>query len=143
LRANRDLFLSLGAASLSFAAVYSPAIFVAVHLAPMIGLTSPVSFVFDEAHDVPAARQMLELVMPQPMLNPMHPPLAKQLMALPIRAFGSRLGASRLVAVRKRTRESGSNKSRGGRNAASRLGTAPNRRSAGSADGHSAAGGVA
>jgi len=37
---------------------------------------------------VPAARQMLEPVMPQPMLNPMHPPLAKQVIALSIHAFG-------------------------------------------------------
>ena len=32
--------------------------------------------------------KMLEPVMPAPMLNPMHPPLAKQLMALSIRTFG-------------------------------------------------------
>ena len=31
---------------------------------------------------------MLEPVMPQPMLNPMHPPLAKQLIALSIHTFG-------------------------------------------------------
>ena len=37
---------------------------------------------------MPAARQMLEPVMPQPMLNPMHPPLAKQLIALSIHSFG-------------------------------------------------------
>jgi hypothetical protein len=43
---------------------------------------------FDEVHYVPAARQMLEPVMPAPMLNPMHPPLARQLMALSIRTFG-------------------------------------------------------
>ena len=54
----------------------------------MIGLTTPERFVFDEVHYVPAARQMLEPAMPQPMLNPMHPPLAKQLMALSIRTFG-------------------------------------------------------
>lgn len=63
-------------------------IFVAAHLALMIGLTTPDRFVFDEVHYVPAARQMLEPVMPQPMLNTMHPPLAKQLMALSIRTFG-------------------------------------------------------
>jgi dolichyl-phosphate-mannose-protein mannosyltransferase len=63
-------------------------IFVATHLALMIGLTTPERFVFDEVHYVPAARQMLEPVMPQPMLNPMHPPLAKQLIALSIRTFG-------------------------------------------------------
>jgi dolichyl-phosphate-mannose-protein mannosyltransferase len=54
----------------------------------MIGLATPQSFVFDEVHYVPAARQMLEPVMPQPMLNAMHPPLAKQLIALSIRTFG-------------------------------------------------------
>ena len=37
---------------------------------------------------MPAARQMLEPVMPQPMLNPMHPPLAKQFIALSIHSFG-------------------------------------------------------
>jgi dolichyl-phosphate-mannose-protein mannosyltransferase len=63
-------------------------IFVAAHLALLIGLTTPQSFVFDEVHYVPAARQMLEPVLPQPMLNPMHPPLAKQLIALSIRTFG-------------------------------------------------------
>src|SRR5882757_4793461 len=51
-------------------------------------MTTPEKFVFDEAHYVPAARQMLEPVMPQPMLNPMHPPLAKQFIALSIRTFG-------------------------------------------------------
>src|SRR6185312_10383641 len=39
-------------------------------------------------HYVPAARQMLEPAMPHPMLNPMHPPLAKQIIALSIHAFG-------------------------------------------------------
>ena len=63
-------------------------IFVAAHLAMMIGLTTPEKFVFDEVHYVPAARQMLEPVMPQPILNPIHPPLAKQLIALSIRTFG-------------------------------------------------------
>ena len=51
-----------------------------------IGL--PSQLYFDEVHYVPAARQMLEPVMPQPMLNPMHPPLAKQLIALSIHSFG-------------------------------------------------------
>src|SRR5258707_14073174 len=54
----------------------------------LIGVTTPEKFYFDEVHYVPAARQVLEPVMPQPMLNPMHPPLAKQLIALSIRAFG-------------------------------------------------------
>src|SRR5437868_6862436 len=63
-------------------------IFLAAHFALLVGLTTPESFIFDEVHYVPAARQMLEPVMPQPMLNPMHPPLAKQLSALSISAFG-------------------------------------------------------
>lgn len=54
----------------------------------LIGITTPDKFVFDEVHYVPAARQMLEPVMPQPVLNPMHPPLAKQIIALSIHAFG-------------------------------------------------------
>src|SRR5580700_6802516 len=63
-------------------------IFVAAHLALLVGVTIPEKFVFDEVHYVPAARQMLEPDMSQPMLNPMHPPLAKQLIALSIRSFG-------------------------------------------------------
>jgi dolichyl-phosphate-mannose-protein mannosyltransferase len=63
-------------------------IFFAAHFALLVGVTTPDKFVFDEVHYVPAARQMLEPVLPTPMLNPMHPPLAKQLMALSIRSFG-------------------------------------------------------
>jgi dolichyl-phosphate-mannose-protein mannosyltransferase len=63
-------------------------IFFAAHLALLVGVTTPEKFYFDEVHYVPAARQMLEPVMPTPMLNPMHPPLAKQLMAMSIRVFG-------------------------------------------------------
>ena len=63
-------------------------VFIAAHFALLIGVTTPEKFYFDEVHYVPAARQMLEPVMSQPMLNPMHPPLAKQLIALSIRAFG-------------------------------------------------------
>ena len=63
-------------------------IFVVAHLALMIGLTTPDKIMFDEVHYVPAARQMLEPGIPKPVLNPMHPPLAKQLMALSIRTFG-------------------------------------------------------
>src|SRR5664279_2015531 len=63
-------------------------LFFAAHFALLAGVTTPEKFVFDEVHYVPAARQMLEPVMPSPMLNPMHPPLAKQLIALSIRAFG-------------------------------------------------------
>lgn len=64
------------------------AIFLAAHLALLIGLTTPEKFVFDEVHYVPAARQMLAPAMSQPMLNPMHPPLAKELIAASIAAFG-------------------------------------------------------
>ena len=69
-------------------AVIAVIIFLAAHFLLLVGLTTPDKFVFDEVHYVPAARQMLEPVMPQPMLNPMHPPLAKQLIALSIRTFG-------------------------------------------------------
>jgi dolichyl-phosphate-mannose-protein mannosyltransferase len=75
----------ISAARTSFIAVI---IFLAAHFLLLVGLTTPDKFVFDEVHYVPAARQMLEPVMPQPMLNPMHPPLAKQLIALSIRTFG-------------------------------------------------------
>ena len=54
----------------------------------LIGVTTPDKFVFDEVHYVPAARQMLEPVMSSPMLNPMHPPLAKQIIAFSINVFG-------------------------------------------------------
>ena len=54
----------------------------------MIGLTTPGKIIFDEVHYVPAAKQMLEPAIAGPILNPMHPPLAKQLMALSIRMFG-------------------------------------------------------
>ena len=57
-------------------------------LALLIGITAPDKFIFDEVHYVPAARQMLEPVMPSPMLNPMHPPLAKQIIALSIHVLG-------------------------------------------------------
>lgn len=64
------------------------AIFLVAHLALLIGLTTPEKFVFDEVHYVPAARQMLAPAVSQSMLNPMHPPLAKELIALSIAAFG-------------------------------------------------------
>jgi hypothetical protein len=63
-------------------------IFFAAHFALLVGVTTPEKFYFDEVHYAPAARQMLAPVMPAPMLNPMHRPLAKQLMALSIRTFG-------------------------------------------------------
>lgn len=73
---------------LSRSAVIAVAIFLIAHLALLIGLTTPEKFVFDEVHYVPAARQMLAPAMSQPMLNPMHPPLAKELIAASIAAFG-------------------------------------------------------
>ena len=69
-------------------AIFAVILFLAAHLVLLVGVTTPEKFYFDEVHYVPAARQMLEPVMSQPMLNPMHPPLAKQLIALSIRAFG-------------------------------------------------------
>jgi dolichyl-phosphate-mannose--protein O-mannosyl transferase len=63
-------------------------IFLAAHAALLIGITAPDKFVFDEVHYVPAARQMLEPVVPSPMLNPMHPPLAKQIIAFSIHVLG-------------------------------------------------------
>src|SRR6266478_2469377 len=63
-------------------------IFFAAHLALLAGVTAPDKFYFDEVHYVPAARQMLAPATSAPMLNPMHPPLAKQLIALSIQGFG-------------------------------------------------------
>src|SRR3954454_18731837 len=68
--------------------VIAAVMFVLAHVALLLGLSTPEKFVFDEFHYVPAARQMLQPVLPQPMLNPMHPPLAKQFIALSIRALG-------------------------------------------------------
>ena len=69
-------------------AIIAGIIFFIAHFAMLVGVTTPEKFYFDEVHYVPAARQMLEPVMPQPMLNPMHPPLAKQLIALSIHSLG-------------------------------------------------------
>lgn len=90
-------------------AIVATAIFVISHFALLIGLTTPEKFYFDEVHYVPAARQMLLPVMPAPILNPMHPPLAKELIALSIEMFGDNplgwryagvlFGALALVAV--------------------------------------------
>src|ERR1700704_2245817 len=74
--------------SSSLSVIIAVIIFLAAHFALLIGVTTPEKFYFDEVHYVPAARQMLEPVISGPVLNPMHPPLAKQLMALSIRAFG-------------------------------------------------------
>lgn len=72
----------------SRSAVIAVAIFLVSHLALLIGLATPEKFVFDEVHYVPAARQMLAPSMSGPLLNPMHPPLAKELMAASIAVFG-------------------------------------------------------
>lgn len=68
--------------------MFAVAIFLIAHLVLLIGVTTPEKFVFDEVHYVPAARQMLEPVLPNPVLNPMHPPLAKELIAASIAVFG-------------------------------------------------------
>jgi dolichyl-phosphate-mannose--protein O-mannosyl transferase len=81
-------FEAFAVPKLSRSAVLAVAIFLVAHLALLIGLATPEKFVFDEVHYVPAARQMLAPVMSQPMLNPMHPPLAKELIAASIAAFG-------------------------------------------------------
>jgi dolichyl-phosphate-mannose-protein mannosyltransferase len=69
-------------------AIIAGLIFIVAHAALLIGITMPEKFYFDEVHYVPAARQMLEPVSHAPMLNPMHPPLAKEIIALSIRTFG-------------------------------------------------------
>jgi len=63
-------------------------IFIAAHATLLVRLATPEKFVFDEMHYVPAARQMLLPALPSSQLNPMHPPLGKQLIALSIRSFG-------------------------------------------------------
>ena len=69
-------------------AIIAVVIFFAAHFALLVGVTTPDKFYFDEVHYVPAARQMLEAAPSAPQLNPMHPPLAKQLIALSIKSFG-------------------------------------------------------
>jgi len=63
-------------------------ILIAAHSMLLIGITTPEKFVFDEVHYVPAARQLLESAPKRPILNPMHPPLGKEIMALSIRTLG-------------------------------------------------------
>ncbi|MGJ4891700.1 glycosyltransferase family 39 protein [Bradyrhizobium sp. HKCCYLRH3099] len=77
-----------GALSARRSALTALLIFFVAHVVLMVGLASPAKFVFDEVHYVPAARQMLGLAPANPQLNPMHPPLAKELIALSIRTFG-------------------------------------------------------
>src|ERR1700684_4148520 len=92
---QRSLFMNIArkspsvpAVSAAWSVTIAVILFLAAHFALLVGVTTPDKFYFDEVHYVPAARQMLEPAMPTPMLNPMHPPLAKQLMALSIRSFG-------------------------------------------------------
>jgi dolichyl-phosphate-mannose-protein mannosyltransferase len=63
-------------------------IFAAAHFALLAKIGSPDKFYFDEVYYVPVARQMLAPLTSEPLLNPMHPPLAKQLIALSIWGFG-------------------------------------------------------
>jgi dolichyl-phosphate-mannose-protein mannosyltransferase len=69
-------------------AIVAAAIFAVAHLLLLIGLTTPEKIAFDEVHYVPAAKQLLEPGPHEPLLNPMHPPLAKEFMALSIKVFG-------------------------------------------------------
>jgi predicted membrane-bound dolichyl-phosphate-mannose-protein mannosyltransferase len=69
-------------------AAIAGAIFIAAHLLLMIGLATPEKIAFDEVHYVPAAKQLLEKGPHEPLLNPMHPPLAKEFMAASIKIFG-------------------------------------------------------
>ena len=69
-------------------AITAAIIFVIAHFALLVGVSTPEKLYFDEVHYVPAARQMLAPVTSAPLLNPMHPPLGKQLIALSIRSFG-------------------------------------------------------
>ena len=71
-------------------AAVAAAIFVIAHLVLMIGITTPDKIAFDEVHYVPAAKQLLEKGPHEQLLNPMHPPLAKEFMALSIRVFGDK-----------------------------------------------------
>jgi len=87
-RSSAKAAVAGGSVFVATSSVLAVIIFLVAHAALLAGMTTPEKFVFDEAHYVPAARQMLEPVMPQPMLNPMHPPLAKQFIALSIRTFG-------------------------------------------------------
>ncbi|WP_246799378.1 phospholipid carrier-dependent glycosyltransferase [Bradyrhizobium sp. CCBAU 51753] len=69
-------------------AVVAAIIFVVAHMVLLIGITVPDKLYFDEVHYVPAARQMLSPAPEAPILNPMHPPLAKEIIARSIKVFG-------------------------------------------------------
>jgi dolichyl-phosphate-mannose-protein mannosyltransferase len=79
---------SVPAYSIARTTIVAVIIFFVAHFALLVGVSTPDKFYFDEVHYVPAARQMLAPATSEPMLNPMHPPLAKQLIALSIRSFG-------------------------------------------------------
>jgi dolichyl-phosphate-mannose--protein O-mannosyl transferase len=53
----------------------------------MVRLTIPTTPFFDEIHYLPAARAVIELTKP---LNPEHPPLGKEILALGIALFGDK-----------------------------------------------------
>jgi len=82
------VWASVPKVSAATACLISLIILIASHLALLTGIETPDKFVFDEVHYVPAARQMLLPATPEPMLNPMHPPLAKQIIAFSIRGLG-------------------------------------------------------
>jgi dolichyl-phosphate-mannose-protein mannosyltransferase len=69
-------------------ALVAAVIFMVSHFAFLVGVANPDKLYFDEVHYVPAARQMLNGDASAPLLNPMHPPLAKQLIALSINVLG-------------------------------------------------------
>jgi dolichyl-phosphate-mannose-protein mannosyltransferase len=83
-----DVAAARSSVSVVTSSVVAVVIFIIAHVALLAGITTPQKFVFDEVHYVPAARQMLEPVMSEPMLNQMHPPLGKQMIAASIRIFG-------------------------------------------------------
>jgi dolichyl-phosphate-mannose-protein mannosyltransferase len=83
-----DVAVARSSVSVVTSSVVAVVIFIIAHVALLAGITTPQKFVFDEVHYVPAARQMLEVVMSEPMLNQMHPPLGKQMIAASIRIFG-------------------------------------------------------
>ncbi|MVT63729.1 phospholipid carrier-dependent glycosyltransferase [Bradyrhizobium pachyrhizi] len=69
-------------------AIAAAIMFIVAHVVLLLGITAPDKLYFDEVHYVPAARQMLLPVREGAILNPMHPPLAKEIIALSIKAFG-------------------------------------------------------
>jgi dolichyl-phosphate-mannose-protein mannosyltransferase len=92
-KARRDPFVNGGPPSTlnntaGRTVLFAAVIFVVAHFAFLVGIAIPDKFYFDEVHYVPAARQMLSADKSAPQLNPMHPPLAKQLIALSIDVFG-------------------------------------------------------